>query len=51
MHLRRPVISLASRCPRCKSEAVFRERRHRYLCERCGRRFVGYRLGRVRLAF
>lgn len=52
---RRPLplhpLSLARRCPRCLATRVVKERRHQYYCEACNQRFVGLKLGAIRLAF
>lgn len=44
-------LSLVRRCPRCRGTRVVKERRHHYYCENCERRFVGLKVGPVRLAF
>jgi hypothetical protein len=43
-------ISLARRCPHCRSRAVAREANRQYLCTACLHRFRGFRLGFIRFA-
>lgn len=46
-HLR---VSLARRCPSCKSRDVAKEGRRSYSCCQCGRVFTGFRVGFLRFA-
>ena len=47
---KRGCVSFLRRCPRCRSLSVFKEYRHHYyLCDECRHRFVGFRLGPIRL--
>jgi PilZ domain len=43
-------ISLARRCPQCRSRAVAREADRQYLCTACLHRFRGFRVGFIRFA-
>jgi hypothetical protein len=43
-------ISLARRCPRCRSRAVAKEANRQYLCTACLYRFHGFRVGFIRFA-
>jgi phage FluMu protein Com len=47
---KRGCVSLRRRCPRCRSLSVFKEHRHHYVCDQCHHRFVGFRLGFIRVA-
>jgi hypothetical protein len=47
---RRLKVSLARRCPACKSRNVARESPHRYSCCACGLVFTGMRVGFLRIA-
>jgi hypothetical protein len=47
---RRFSISFARRCPECKSHAVVKEARHRYICSNCDHHFSGLRIGVIRFA-
>jgi len=42
--------STSRECPECHSGEVSKERRHGYSCLQCGRRFSGYRIGRMRIS-
>ena len=44
------AISLARRCPQCRSRAVARETNRQYLCTACLYRFRGFRVGFIRFA-
>lgn len=48
--LRRFSLSLQRQCPECDSAAVTKEADHRYSCERCGREFIGFHLGLIRIS-
>ena len=43
-------ISLTRRCPECRSHAVMKEGRHRYVCSDCDHHFSGMRIGVIRVA-
>jgi hypothetical protein len=45
------ALSRARHCPSCGSPRITKEARHRYYCNTCGARFIGLKLGPVRLAF
>jgi DNA-directed RNA polymerase subunit RPC12/RpoP len=47
---RRLYVSLARRCPHCKSRAVIKQSKHRYACADCSQHFAGIRIGIVRFA-
>ena len=47
---RRFSISFARRCPECKSHAIVKEARRRYICSNCDRHFSGLRIGVIRFA-
>ena len=38
------------RCPECRSHAVMKEGRHRYVCSDCEHHFSGMRIGVIRVA-
>ena len=43
-------VSLARRCPHCRSRAVAREASRQYLCTACLHRFRGFRVAFIRFA-
>ena len=43
-------LSFARICPRCGSRSVSRPRPRRYMCDKCQRDFLGFRLGPFRVA-
>jgi hypothetical protein len=43
-------LSRVRYCPRCYSRSVTRDSRHHYSCDGCRLRFVGYRIGGLRIA-
>ena len=43
-------LSFARVCPRCGSRSVSRQQRRRYMCDACRRKFMGFRLGPLRVA-
>lgn len=47
---RRLRVSLARRCPSCRSRDVVKEARLSYSCCQCGRVFTGFRVGFLRFA-
>jgi hypothetical protein len=48
--LLRVRLAPTRQCPECHSGDVSKERRHSYACFQCGRRFNGYRLGKLRIS-
>ena len=44
-------LSIARRCPRCRTTHVLKERPRRYYCAVCNTRFTGLKVGPIRFAF
>lgn len=44
-------LSIARRCPRCRTTHVLKERPRRYYCAVCNTRFTGLKFGPIRFAF